>query len=942
MEQPADHISDEKLSRIVRYFKDCYNADNREQAIPNFFASKTIQLVHFEGEDDLLCGHLPYVPLAPEKGDTIARILQLHSKEKELVLGAFFITGPPVVLNNRETKICAPLFFYPAEIVETFENHFRNFFVKVNFDKRKINLPVLKAILKQTEGNSELSERISAELPDGKLDFDKITRITHVLKRHIPKLDVEPLLYYPKLEPNKKIRSYMRAADKKNAKKYTLYSAYSAGIMDISVSGRGILSDLNILEDAEKLSPPVRQILSGSIKNTSKEVEDFGITPAILSAAQQHAVENASKYDVSMLIGPPGTGKSFTIAALAVEQISRNKTVLIVSRNDEAVDVVKRKIEKQLKIKKVCIRAGKAEHRNQFREFQNLTYFTTTFGRSDVPHDKEVKYLETELQNTRKEIERLEDQFRNLVEVEMEWGAFVATKVRNSFVVKKLKDKFLNFKNNSVILWKIIQRLAMLDKHKNAVIKDIVEAHHLRRTKALLEQDRKTLVNYSHYLKSRPGASRENYFKKINFDSLLKAFPAWLITLSDLNKALPLYREMFDLVIIDEATQCDIASCLPALQRAKSAMICGDPQQLRHVSFLSRMRMSALQAKHDLQDIPMTTLDFRSQSILDRVNDSFESHHQVTFLDEHFRSHPAIINFSNFEIYNESLQIMTKRPLTKRELSNRKREQRSLQFEFIERGVRDKKGHNEVEAMRVVEAIQAIMTEQALLPTSKAHSIGVISPFRAQVNLLSKMIHKSTELGQMEKHDLLVGTPFSFQGEERDIILLSLSVDSSTTSTAIYYMQKTDVFNVAITRARSRQVVFHSILPDKLPIDSLLRKYVETSLRFYTEEEEELADDVEDNFAQEVQDALEAKELAVWPAYPFAGMVVDMMILHNGNYVGIDLIGFPGEFEDAFPIERYRILSRAGIETYPLPYTYWKFDPESCLKELLELIEYEH
>ena len=72
------------------------------------------------------------------------------------------------------------------------------------------------------------------------------------------------------------------------------------------------------------------------------------------------------------------------------------------------------------------------------------------------------------------------------------------------------------------------------------------------------------------------------------------------MNLSDAASILPLQRDMFDLVIIDESTQCDIASSFPVLQRGKRAVVVGDPKQLRHLSFLPRERQEAIADRYSL------------------------------------------------------------------------------------------------------------------------------------------------------------------------------------------------------------------------------------------------------------------------------------------------------------------------------------------------------
>lgn len=139
-----------------------------------------------------------------------------------------------------------------------------------------------------------------------------------------------------------------------------------------------------------------------------------------------------------------------------------------------------------------------------------------------------------------------------------------------------------------------------------------------------------------------------------------------MTTLPDLSALAPLTPELFELAILDEATQCDMASCLPAFFRARRAAITGDPRQLRHLSFLPRERQRAIGTQWGLNAAELEMYDYREKSILDLMNDSIASQHQVAFLNEHFRSRPPIIAFSNRHFYQGNLKIMTSRPDTVR------------------------------------------------------------------------------------------------------------------------------------------------------------------------------------------------------------------------------------------------------------------------------------
>jgi superfamily I DNA and/or RNA helicase len=111
-------------------------------------------------------------------------------------------------------------------------------------------------------------------------------------------------------------------------------------------------------------------------------------------------------------------------------------------------------------------------------------------------------------------------------------------------------------------------------------------------------------------------------------------------------------------VVIDEASQCDIASALPLLFRAKRAVVLGDPQQLRHISRLSEYRDQALMVKHNLLDEPGPSWGYRANSLYDLAAAKAKSG-SIVALRDHHRSHADIINFSNSFFYGGKLRVAT-------------------------------------------------------------------------------------------------------------------------------------------------------------------------------------------------------------------------------------------------------------------------------------------
>ena len=430
-----------------------------------------------------------------------------------------------------------------------------------------------------------------------------------------------------------------------------------------------------------------------------------------------------------------------------------------------------------------------------------------------------------------------------------------------------------------------------------------------------LNSERSQMQTLLDALTSDTGNLMQEQFDKMDFNVALHALPAWIVNSSEVHKSLPLIKEMFDVVIIDEATQCDIASSLPLLQRAKKAVIVGDPKQLRHISFLSKNQQSQFSKKHNITGISKKKMDYRKSSVLGLVSSSIPSQDQVCFLDEHYRSMPDIIDFSNQHFYSDRLSLMTATPITL--------EEKNVFLHQIE-GTRNPKGHNEKEAEAIIEKIKMIVKKEADLAKRLCQTIGILSAFRSQVTYLKSVIRKSFDTKIINRHQILIGTPHQFQGEERDVMMLSFAVDDDSHPSTFLYLNKPDVFNVSITRARSVQHIFTSISLDKLKHEHLLTKYLHHVNVNQTSKENLSTYEEIDDFMEDV--VISLKKWRIHPihkSYPIAGMEIDLVVVHNEQTYCIDLIGYPGEYEKSFPIEQWKMLNRMGMKTFSLPYSSW-------------------
>jgi very-short-patch-repair endonuclease len=282
------------------------------------------------------------------------------------------------------------------------------------------------------------------------------------------------------------------------------------------------------------------------------------------------------------------------------------------------------------------------------------------------------------------------------------------------------------------------------------------------------------------------------------FQKVTPILPTWCVTNLSARSTIPFAPALFDLLIIDEASQCDIASAIPLLFRAKRVVVIGDPQQLRHISQLDQQRDQQLQAKHDLttaRDMPYT---FTSNSLFD-LGMSVAGAGRVISLREHFRSHYDIIQFSNRQWYGGTLQVCTD---YRRLRAAPAHGGRSVVWTDVRGRVeRPRSGGavNDKEARAAVAELVRLVNDDRFEGT-----VGLVTPFRAQANRMRNLAFDALAPQLVDRAELIVDTAHGFQGDERDVIIFSPCVGAGMSRGATYFLSKTgNLFNVAVSRARS-------------------------------------------------------------------------------------------------------------------------------------------
>jgi superfamily I DNA and/or RNA helicase/very-short-patch-repair endonuclease len=340
-----------------------------------------------------------------------------------------------------------------------------------------------------------------------------------------------------------------------------------------------------------------------------------------------------------------------------------------------------------------------------------------------------------------------------------------------------------------------------------------------------------------HWTNSKMVLKRMN---EINFLNMTKLFPFWTAEIKNLGQLFPLQHDLFDLIIVDEASQVNLAEILPVFYRGKNICIVGDHKQLNlkatGLSFgLTESFDEKIWNKYNgsylnYQGAEEKFLVVKKASILDFIkSEDYKFPIREVMLEEHFRSLPQLASYTSKTFYKDEanpnnldgkLKVMTETP-----------DKMALQCfkAILVEGIRDTDNSNKIiikEAETAVELIKFLTANDANksssltakfefpqhIDKSKPFTIGVISIIRDQCEFIKERINDKISEEVREKFKIMVGTPEEFQGSERDIIIFSLCLDENCRGGHGHFQDK-QRFNVATSRAKSFTYFIYSKFP---------------------------------------------------------------------------------------------------------------------------------
>ena len=303
---------------------------------------------------------------------------------------------------------------------------------------------------------------------------------------------------------------------------------------------------------------------------------------------------------------------------------------------------------------------------------------------------------------------------------------------------------------------------------------------------------------------------------QFDVDVLTDVFPCWIMRPEDACRVFPLRPDIFDVVIFDEASQCNPDQVLPLFARASRAVIVGDDKQLSNEDLRRSLASDANQAllrQADLDRLdPSGLFDQTQHSLLELVSRRQQA---AILLNEHFRCRPEIVAFSNNRFYGNTLRVI-------RDREDDHGVGRALLIREVHgaehAAVRNAKV-NHAEARALVEDLRHRLAD----PRYEGMTFGVLSLFREQTERLEYEIERTVPAEVRNRHRLICSTVDGFQGDERDVILYSWRYTPADHPAVFAFTnggageQRT---NVALTRARHQAIHFVSVPVEEFPMSA--------------------------------------------------------------------------------------------------------------------------
>lgn len=634
-----------------------------------------------------------------------------------------------------------------------------------------------------------------------------------------------------------------------------------------------------------------------------------------LNAEQIFAVQSAMTVPLSVVTGPPGTGKSQAIVAMVASALVADQRVLVASKNHQALDAVEDRLSAIAPEASFMVRTlnPAKEVDVGFRQVLDALVRDPSGGLSASPDAALSASLRALAEERREALELIEERRRlNLqladhierrdavalaperqpsatarLEVHQSWLSRIIAllKGRRSWTREPEHEVVpigADLLSLDVAIARDRERLAQLGEPADPValtdrIADLSRKHLprlLTRVASVAEEKRLGLTNSLRDVE----LTGETSLGRGLLDQVLDHRPLWLASVLGTPRRIDLHDGLFDLVIFDEASQCDIASALPLLARARRAVIVGDDRQLAFIPQIGAAQDRNLMAA---QGLPLKGMGRFAQgrvSLFDLARSMPDV--PAIMLRDQYRSASDIVGYINANFYGGRLRVSA-----------------DIEGLKVPRGARPGLSWTDVPG-QVAQSINTRNVNPAEVEVMRAHvrtllmdqdyegTIGVIAPFRAQVHAIERAFRETLSADLINRAELRIATVDGFQGQERDVILFSPTIFAGSGQSGVAFLQREwRRINVAISRARAVAHVFGDLSYARSGKIKTLAKLAARA----TEPPQRQGEGVFDSEWERIVDAeLRRRGLDPQPQYEIAGRRLDFA-LFGASGVKLDL-----------------------------------------------------
>lgn len=633
-----------------------------------------------------------------------------------------------------------------------------------------------------------------------------------------------------------------------------------------------------------------------------------------LTESQFKAAASILTAPLTVVSGPPGTGKSDVIVSVIASALATGRTVLFASRNHQALDEVENRLGAIVGEIPVLIRGRDAEgdrDTNFLAELKALAAAAPLPAGLSAPDETALgparaatRDKQRLIKRTRLEFElagllealdrlapdpsqtgtpalpkpgplhRLLDALRRLVRQLHKFGASEGSYLSSPSTIQRqveyLRAKIAELGSAAV-------DMPSADEADVLRVMDALRPFFLWRTMAD-EDERETLAANIKELEFN-GLTTSRRLLAEDARLLLQRRPVWVVSTLSVPSRIPLVPGLFDLLVIDEASQCDIASALPLFYRARRAAVVGDPMQLSFIPQLSLQQEHALMTTVGLPKPGRSRIAQSVNSLFDFADRRPAAVRQ--FLSDQFRSAPGIIDYLNDEFYRGRL-VARRDDESVAAVPGYKP---GLEWVHVEgRASRlDDQNVNIAEAEEVVRRVVRLARDTAFSGT-----VGVLSPFVGQVGEISKRVSSVLTPTERDRIKLKIATIDKFQGGEADVILFSLVLsEGGGFGPAVFLRRERKRFNVAVSRAKAVCVVVGNLTFAR----SCDIPHIRSLARHATEPRERPRETFDSLWERRLFEALRGRGLDPKPQYPVGRRYLDFALFHGDVKLDVEVDG---------------------------------------------------